>query len=61
MRNVAGPVELGLGEEISIITEHVLEIWICGCSLFYKRELWAIKSVGAKGHVPKIYGFVHPC
>ena len=26
---------------------HVLGIWVCGCSLFYKRELWASKSVGA--------------
>jgi hypothetical protein len=24
-----------------------LGIWICGCSLFYKRELWASKSAGA--------------
>ena len=22
-------------------------IWICGCSLFHKRELWASKSAGA--------------
>ena len=28
-------------------TGHALEIWICGCSLFYKRELWASKSAGA--------------
>ena len=48
---------------------------MCGCSLFYRRELWALKpagfnntkaskSVGAKGDVPKISGFVHslhPC
>ena len=26
---------------------HVLGIWICGCSLFYKRELRASKSAGA--------------
>ena len=26
---------------------HALGIWICGCSLFYKRELWASKSEGA--------------
>ena len=26
---------------------HALGIWICGCSLFYKRELWASKSAGA--------------
>ena len=25
-----------------------LGIWICGCSLFYKRELWASKSAGAQ-------------
>ena len=25
---------------------HVLGIWICGCSLFYRRELWASKSAG---------------
>jgi hypothetical protein len=26
---------------------HGLGIWICGCSLFYRRELWASKSAGA--------------
>ena len=26
---------------------HALGIWICGCSLFYRRELWASKSAGA--------------
>ena len=26
------------------LTGHALGIWICGCSLFYKRELWASKS-----------------
>ena len=26
---------------------HALGIWICGCSLFHKRELWASKSAGA--------------
>ena len=31
---------------------YALEIWICGCSLFYKRELWASKSAGA--HSTKI-------
>ena len=50
---------------------HALGIWICGCSLFYKRELWVTKSAGAqilkasksastKGDVPKICKFVHP-
>ena len=28
---------------------HALGFWICGCSLFYKRELWASKSAGAHG------------
>ena len=28
-------------------TGHALGIRICGCSLFYKRELWASKSAGA--------------
>ena len=28
-------------------TGHALGIWICGCSLFYKRELWATKSASA--------------
>ena len=28
---------------------HALGIRICGCSLFYKRELWASKSAGAHG------------
>ena len=26
---------------------HALRIWICGCSPFYKNELWASKSAGA--------------
>ena len=50
---------------------HTLGIWICRCSLFYRRELWALKSavsivlraskfVGAKCDVPNIYKFVHP-
>ena len=58
--------------ETLIEAGHALGIWICGCSLFYRRELWASKSAGfnrvleasksagAKGDVPKIYGFVHP-
>ena len=50
---------------LPIITAgHALGNWISGCSLFYKRELWASKSSGAKGDVPKIYRFVHllhPC
>ena len=25
---------------------HALRIWICWCSLFYRRELWASKSAG---------------
>ena len=28
-------------------TGYALGIWICGCSLFYKREFWASKSAGA--------------
>jgi hypothetical protein len=39
---------------------HALGIWICGCRKFYKRDLWASKSAGAKGDVPQICGFVHP-
>ena len=27
-------------------TGHALGIWICGCSLFYRRELWASKFAG---------------
>ena len=27
-------------------TGHILWIWICGCSLFYRREVWASKSAG---------------
>ena len=49
---------------------HLLGIYMCRCSLFYKEELWAqnpwvpialraSKSAGAKGDVPKIYRFVH--
>ena len=33
---------------------HALGIQIWGCSLFYKRKLWASKSAGAKGDVPYI-------
>ena len=29
------------------LTGHALGIWICGCSLYYKREHWASKSAGA--------------
>ena len=32
---------------IANIAGHALGIWICGCSLFYKRELWVSKSAGA--------------
>ena len=28
-------------------TWYALGIWICGCSLFYKREFWASKLAGA--------------
>jgi hypothetical protein len=28
-------------------TGHALGIMICGCSLLYKRDLWASKSAGA--------------
>ena len=27
-------------------SRHALGIWICGCSLFYRRELWTSKSAG---------------
>ena len=30
-----------------IVAGHALGIWICRCSLFYKRELWDSKSAGA--------------
>jgi hypothetical protein len=29
------------------ISGHALGIWICGCRLFYRRELWASKSASA--------------
>ena len=29
----------------SPLSGHALGIWICGCILFYERELWASKSV----------------
>ena len=32
---------------VQIGCSHALGIWICGCSLYYKRELWASKSAGA--------------
>ena len=32
---------------VETATGHALGILICGCSLFYKRELWASKSAGA--------------
>ena len=46
--------------QTGIVSGNALGIWICGCSLIYKRELWASKSAGAKGDVPKICGFVRP-
>ena len=45
---------------ISSISGHALGIWICGCSLIYKRELCVSKSAGAKGDVSNICGFMHP-
>ena len=53
---------------IGVFSGNALGIWICGCSLFYKREGWvaksegtkASKSAGAKGDVPKIYMQVCP-
>ena len=30
------------------IAGHALGFWICGCCLFYKRELWTSKSAGAQ-------------
>ena len=49
-------------------TGHALEIWICGCSRSIEESygpqnpiiLRYSKFSGAKGDVPKIYGFVHP-
>ena len=36
---------------------HALGIWICGCSLLYRGELWASKSAGAYStKSPKICG-----
>ena len=35
-----------IGKKSSVTTGHALEIWICGCSLFCRRDLWASKSVG---------------
>jgi hypothetical protein len=29
------------------LLEYALGIWICRCSLFYRREMWASKSAGA--------------
>ena len=40
---------------------HALGIWICGCGLFYKRELWASKSAGAKRWCPKDLWVHAPC
>ena len=31
---------------LSGFTGHALGIWICGCSLFYRREFWTSKSAG---------------
>ena len=36
-----------LGFLSRIYSGHALGFWICGCSLFYKRELCASKSAGA--------------
>ena len=38
---------LNQGADYAHPTAHVLEIWICGCNLFYERELWASKSACA--------------
>ena len=44
----------------AVSSGHAFGIWICGCSLFYRRELWASKYAVAKGDVPKVYKFVDP-
>ena len=31
---------------LTSLAGHAFGIWICGCSLFCKRELWASKSAG---------------
>ena len=31
---------------VRLLLGHALGIWNCGCSLFYRRELWALKSAG---------------
>ena len=36
---------LWLVEKKGLPIGHALGIWICGCSLFYRRELWASKFV----------------
>ena len=34
------------GSYMGLPYRHALGIWICRCSLFYRRELWASKSAG---------------
>ena len=46
--NAAGVWYLKLTFSLNLLsTGHALGIWICVCSLFYKRELWTSKSAGA--------------
>ena len=41
---------------------HALGIWICGCSLLYRRELWASNSAGVySSKSPKICGCKRWC
>ena len=49
-----GPVKITskTNEVNNHLAGHAFGIWICGCSLFYRIELWASKSAGAKGDFP---------
>ena len=40
-------VQDDIDKQTGTVAGHALGIWICGCSLFYKRELWVSKSAGA--------------
>ena len=43
-------------------TGHALRIWICGCILFYSRDLWASKSAGFNStKSPRICGCKRGC
>ena len=53
---------LGYITLVQTLARHALEIWIFGCTLFYKRYLWASKPAGSHNTISlKISGCKRCC